>query len=253
MGKKALAIACILLLCGLGLFGLWGDDLKHAEQASPRWDYGDRGPSQWAQLDSSYSQCGVSKGQSPRDLKPTPTDPKVVHGDYRPTFGIVQDKGTTLQVRVGAGNSLSLGKTIYPLRQIHFHHPSEHLFEGKRFPMEIHFVHQDETGAIAVLGVMIKAGATNASFAHLLQRWPRENQNQGTVIDLDLPQLLPKGSLPNGLFQDSPHFRYTGSLTTPPCSGGVQWLVLQEPLSLGIEQIMAYRTHYRPNARPVQP
>lgn len=261
MGKKALAIAWVIFTLGICIFcvfnlGRYGGQENLGQPRSTTWNYGDRGPSLWGNLDPRFAQCAVGQHQSPVDLIPEQQKPKkpleTIRWDYQPGFGIAKDQGTTLQIKPAAGNNLHVGEAIYPLRQIHFHYPSEHLIGGERYAMEIHFVHQDAEGGVVVLGVMVEVGENNASFGHLLQRWPRARQKKGTVIYLDLRELLPQDLSPGNFFRQDAYFRYLGSLTTPPCSEGVQWLVLTRPLTFSDEQIVQYGAHHPPNARPIQ-
>lgn len=250
MEKKVWAIALIVVLGICGLLGMLARSNITQQQISafPRWNYGEQGPQWWGQLDIAFQQCAIGQAQSPLNLSRSlaalllPEQPIQWH--YRPSFGIIQDLGTTLQIRPAGENYFQFGSDIYALQQIHFHHPSEHLIEGQAYAMEVHLVHQNSTGATAVVAVLVKTDMANGTFTHLLQRFPRPFPHPGTIVALDVADFLPK--------QPDNHMSYWGSLTTPPCTENVRWIVLSEPITFAPEQIAAYQNYYLPNARPVQ-
>jgi carbonic anhydrase len=128
------------------------------------------------------------------------------------------------------------------LVQFHFHRPSEHLIDGKGFPMEAHFVHQHAGGGLAVVGVLMTTGAPNAAFNKVVTTMPdKEGPAEKAAID-------PNGFLPGKLA----YYRYAGSLTTPPCAETVQWLLLTEPVEVAEQDIESFAKLYAMNARPVQ-
>jgi carbonic anhydrase len=134
----------------------------------------------------------------------------------------------------------------YSLAQFHFHAPSEHTVEGRHFPVEVHFVHVNEAGELAVAGAFFEEGEHNEAFAPIFADLPT---GEGEVrdlegLELDLDSLVPVGS---------PYYRYLGSLTTPPCSEGVEWFVRTEPLSLSAGQIAEFKAIFDGNRRPTQP
>jgi carbonic anhydrase len=134
--------------------------------------------------------------------------------------------------------------TRYELVQFHFHHPSEHLLSGKKFDMELHFVHRSEAGRLAVLGVFIQPGAANAALGPIWAAMPAEAgpaRDAGAVV-------RPAALLP----ATRGYFRYTGSLTTPPCSEGVLWTVYKDPIEASPDQIRRFAALFPVNARPAQ-
>jgi carbonic anhydrase len=145
-------------------------------------------------------------------------------------------------VKAEPGGTLRRGDKTYELVQYHFHAPSEHLVEGRNFAMEVHFVHKHvETGALGVLGVFLTPGATNATFANLAATFP---QKAGEEAQLDAVD--PRGLLPASL----EYWVYEGSLTTPPCSEIVDWMVAREPIEVNAADIEKFTVLYSMNARP---
>lgn len=211
------------------------------------WDYGDEaGPDNWGQLAAEFSECAAGEEQSPVNLphsNATPTPAPVINWSRARRAEIVNN-GHTLQVNVQNAGHLWLDDKRYRLAQFHFHHNSEHTIGGVRFPMEAHFVHVAEDGELAVLGVMIVAGEENPTLTRLWNVAPsREGQAQlENAID---PRLF----LPS----NRSALRYEGSLTTPPCSEGVKWVVLRRPITANAQQIAAFAWLYPNNARPLQP
>ena len=128
--------------------------------------------------------------------------------------------------------------------QFHFHAPSEHTVGGKRFAMETHFVHKSAKGELAVLGVLHETGKDNEALAPIWAALPKSTEEKKALPSFDLATALPK---------DRSMYRYAGSLTTPPCTEGVRWQVLQVPTSVSEAQVKAFNAIIKPNARPVQP
>jgi carbonic anhydrase len=141
---------------------------------------------------------------------------------------------------------MAVGDETYALVQFHFHAPSEHTVDGEHFPMEMHFVHQAEDGALAVVGVLIEEGARNPSIALL---WAQLAAVPGTERTVQIP-----ADFADHVFSGDATgiYHYGGSLTTPPCSEGVQWYVRRTPTQLSRDQIAAFTAVYDHNNRPVQ-
>ncbi|HTS82666.1 MAG TPA: carbonic anhydrase family protein [Myxococcaceae bacterium] len=161
--------------------------------------------------------------------------------DWSKSTGELVDTGHSDQVNLPPGNSITYGGTRYELLQFHFHTPSEHTLNGHAAPMEAHFVHKSADGKLAVVGVLLKQGTAASPFAAVLADLPPAGEKR--TVEIDLPAVLPK---------DRKHFAYSGSLTTPPCSEDVQWIVFvaQQPVSK--KELDAFRAKYAKNARPVQ-
>jgi carbonic anhydrase len=212
------------------------------------WGYsGEGAPSHWAALDPQFGACASGKAQSPVDL------PKSAKGDHAPlAFNYQQgakrifNNGHTVQVEYAPGSVLLIDGHAYELKQFHFHAPSENTVAGKRYPMEGHFVHADKDGHLAVVAVMFKEGKPNATVESLWASMPaKEDEEHVFSTPLDASGLLPAGRH---------YYRFDGSLTTPPCSEGVTWIVLAEPVTVSKSQVAAFsKTLGFANNRPVQP
>ncbi len=214
------------------------------------WSYhGDTGPSHWGDLDAAFKTCKDGKEQSPIDID----DVKTVAGnfstlefDYKEIPVNVLNNGHTVQVNVPTGSSMKMGGTKYDLLQFHLHAHSEHTLGGGDAPLELHMVHSDAGGKLAVLGVLIDEGAEDATLKPLFANLP---DHEGPAKDvsgakIDLMKLLP-GKLKG--------WTYKGSLTTPPCSEGVSWVVFSEARTASTAQVKSFTTLFSDNYRPTQP
>ncbi len=216
--------------------------------AAPHWGYaGSTGPSHWADLGDADLACGEGKRQSPIALDaskavPHDADFRIL---YRPSKAQLVNNGHTVEADIANdGDAVVFAGETYPLQQVHFHSPSEHTLDGKRYPLEIHFVHRSEGGNITVVGALVQAGAENRDMAELFAALPRQGARTELHKDIDLTRILPT---------DRHALVYTGSLTTPPCTEGVHWIVLAQPLDMSAEQIRAFQRLYPDNHRPLQP
>lgn len=223
-----------------------GSSVAQASDA-PHWGYeGHGGPDQWGSLDPAYGACSVGKEQSPVDLNGA--IPAMV-GDldirWRPVSLDIINNGHTIQCDTANGGSLVLDGVEYKLLQFHFHHPSEHTVNGMARAMEVHFVHKSAEGNLAVIGVFFQPGAANATLAPI---WAAMPSQAGARVSK--PEMInPASFLPSRDIT----WRYAGSLTTPPCSEIVSWIVFQDPIEASPEQIKAFGSMFPMNARPVQP
>jgi carbonic anhydrase len=150
-------------------------------------------------------------------------------------------------VNVGRASALTHEGKTFELKQFHFHSPSEHTLNGRSFPMEMHLVHSDESGNLAVVAVLMSEASTdNPVLATLWAQMPgRPGDRNSLAAKVNAGALLPKGKS---------YYRYSGSLTTPPCSEGVRWYVLKEPIAVSKAQVEAFRTAVgTANNRPTQP
>ena len=223
-----------------------GNASSHPEQAE--WGYGvENGPAVWGQLSPEYALCAVGTHQSPIDLvNPTSAALPAIAFNYQPTALRIQNNGHTIVVASLPENWIEVDSTRYELLQFHFHAPSEHTVAGQSFAMEMHLVHQNKDGALAVIGVLIERGKEHAAFNPL---WAHLPSTPGAVqqieqVAVDAGDLLPSARS---------YYRYDGSLTTPPCSEGVQWFVLTTPIALSEAQVAAFAAIVHGNNRPVQP
>jgi carbonic anhydrase len=212
----------------------------------PHWAYsGETGPQAWGGLRPEFARCGNGTRQSPIDIRDgIAVDLEPVQFDYRATPFSVIDNGHTVQVDLRAGNALQVGGRRYELVQFHFHRPSEERVAGRQFEMSAHLVHRDPEGRLAVVALLLDRGAPAPVVQQVWNNLPLERHEAAAGIGaIDLGALLPK---------DRRYYTYMGSLTTPPCTEGVLWIVMQQPVPVSAEQIDIFARLYPMNARPVQ-
>ena len=225
-----------------------GGDSETSEPDQPvkaEWSYeGGTGPQHWGDLDDEFGLCKSGGRQSPIDLTGARRGsfPKVAT-HYVPEQVEVEDNGHAIEAKIeDTESSATIDGKRYWLEQFHVHTPSEETINGRHFPAVIHMVHISEQGEIAVVAVLVRPGADNPVFAFEIP------EGSGAVSDLegklDPLQLLPKSDL---------GYRYQGSLTTPPCTEGVNWTVLKQPITLSSEQLKDLREAHPDNNRPIQP
>lgn len=218
-----------------------------AKEEAPHWTYeGEEGPEHWASISKEFETCESGVKQSPVDLVSRTIEVGLddLKLDWKPSDLTIVDNGHTIQANVPAGNTSVIDGVTYDLVQFHFHKPSEHQVKGEAFPMELHFVHKNAAGGLAVIGVLLTVGEENPAYDTLWAAQPEEKTAEGEgnkVAGFDLTKLLPP---------DLHAWRYPGSLTTPPCTEGVSWNVLATPAAVSQAQIDEFR--YDHNARPVQ-
>ncbi|MFA7293651.1 MAG: carbonic anhydrase family protein [Rhodocyclaceae bacterium] len=211
------------------------------------WDYeGEGRPDNWGKLRPEYGTCASGKRQSPIDIRDgIRVDQPAIDFSWRPSQFRIVDNGHTVQVAVGGSSLTLLGKN-YELIQFHFHRPAEERVNGRGFDMVAHFVHKAEDGRLAVVAVLMEQGVENPFVQTLWNYMPLERNE-----DVAPPNVVvdPAAFLP----ADRAYYTYMGSLTTPPCTENVQWLVMRQPVQVSAEQIGIFSRLYRNNARPVQP
>lgn len=217
------------------------------QQAHIHWDYDGAGaPENWASLDPKNKVCATGQRQSPIDIRDgIKVDIEPIRFDYRPSTFRIVDNGHTVQVSVGDSAITLTGKS-YELVQFHFHRPSEEKINGQRFDMVAHLVHKADDGQLAVVAVLMERGTENPFIQMLWNHLPLEKNrpvSPPTAV-IDPAQLLPAGRN---------YYTYMGSLTTPPCTEDVLWLVMKQPVQVSTEQINIFSRLYRNNARPIQP
>lgn len=215
--------------------------------SAAEWSYeGAHGPEHWAELNPGYAGC-AGKNQSPVDLSgfvEAELPPLVF--DYQLPAMTVTNNGHTVQVNIAEGNAITVDGQRFALRQFHAHAPSENTLEGKSFPLEVHFVHADASGNLAVVAVFFKEGAENSSLEAAWNPMPAVDSSRSVKPGAKFfDTLLPSSR---------DYFRFSGSLTTPPCTEGVRWLVMKNPVTASARQIEALRHAVgHANNRPVQP
>jgi carbonic anhydrase len=217
----------------------------HLSGDAPHWSYeGETGPAVWGGLDPAWKACGAGQAQSPIDIEPRPGTATPIKFHYVPTAASVIDNGHTLQVNLAAGSSIELDGRPYALAQFHFHTPSEHTIAGEHYPLEVHLVHKDADGKLAVIGVLYDVGAESKVLSALCSKWPAKTGVEDKLRKpFDPSTLLP---------ETRTAFRYQGSLTTPPCTEGVVWNVMRRTMSDGAKHLAVFGQHYAHNAREAQ-
>jgi carbonic anhydrase len=220
------------------------------------WGYsGDVNPSMWASLTPVYAACGEGKSQSPINLiSSSPAGQPKLTVDFKTTslkiahhehVDDILDNGHTIQVTVEEGSSFTLNDKTFNLKQFHFHTPSEHSVDGKRLPLEMHWVHQSADGSFGVIGLLFEEGKSNENLAKIIEHLPSlpGESNHFTDVKLDLNVHVS---------ENISAYHYLGSFTTPPCTENVEWLVLRNKFTMSAEQIKAFSTRLNNNNRPVQ-
>lgn len=213
---------------------------------STPWSYeGATGPANWTELSEDYRTCGCGLQQSPIDIgaKATPRS-GLIATDYKTVPLDIVDDGNMVRVDYPAGSTATLNGKAYALRQFHFHAASEHTVAGTRFPMELHLVHKARDKELAVIGIFIDEGRENPTLAKVWANLPPKNATAtpaGVAVDAGL--LLPGNTAV---------WRYTGSLTTPPCTEGVIWFVMAQAITASRAQIEVFTTRHPNSFRPAQ-
>jgi len=222
-----------------------------AADAHAPWSYeGVTGPDAWGGIKTDYAWCSVGREQSPIDLSDAITaDLGQLVAIYRVGSARVTNNGHTLEVAPSSGNYVRIGTVRYDLIQFHFHGPSEHSVAGRRFAMEVHFVHLHRpTGRIAVVGAFMSPSSVPNPLIE--QLWSVASHDHGAEAMTQDP-LNPEALLPPP--DQRGYWRYAGSLTTPPCAETVTWTVLKTPINVGVAQVEKFKELFPMNARPIQP
>jgi carbonic anhydrase len=210
------------------------------------WSYeGETGPANWARINSGWAKCGMGDRQSPIDIRDSmKVDLEPIAFDYKPSSFNVIDNGHTIQVTLSGGNYLTVQNRSFELMQFHFHRPSEERINGRGFEMVVHLVHKDVEGKLAVVAVLLERGKAHNTIQTVWNHLPLEKHD--TVmpsVTLDPAEMLPSRR---------EYFTFMGSLTTPPCSEGVLWMVMKEPMQASPAQMALFSRLYPLNARPIQ-
>jgi carbonic anhydrase len=217
--KKLLVVVIVLLISSLAYAGQGSGGHGDAGHAV-HWGYaGHQGPEHWGELSHDYYEVGGNE---------------------------VLNNGHTIQLNFSPGSNISVDGREFELKQYHFHAPSENHINGNSYPMEAHLVHADKAGNLAVVGVMFVEGETNTSLASVWSFMPGIEGGR---------QNLPAGVSAEGLLPaNRDYYRFNGSLTTPPCTEGVLWLVMKMPVMASKDQIGKFvQVMKHPNNRPIQP
>ena len=218
----------------------------------PEWTYeGANGPESWGELSDEFAVCSSGTQQSPIDLRNASSvdaERSELEFDYKSTPLSIVNNGHTIQINYQPGSTLTLNGQTYDLLQFHFHDPSEHTVDSNVYPMEAHLVHQNaDTGELAVVGILLDIGGEEN--AALRPVWDNIPMEAGPAVDVEGVEVNIAELLPNNV-QDN--YRYFGSLTTPPCSETVNWIVMKQPVTVSFQQVEQFADAVGENARPVQ-
>lgn len=222
---------------------------KPAPRLPVPWGYsGEGGPAAWARLQPEFQLCGSGQRQSPVHIETTAAlqGPNEVLGlDYRPSSGTVLHDGRTIRVQVEGDNVLQVRGASWRLEYFEFRHPAEEVVDHGGFAMGVHLVHRNAQGETAIVAVLLQPGEASPFIDKV---WTYIPLDAGDSVRMpaqwfDLTQLLP---------QDQRYYQFFGSLTQPPCTEGVLWMVLKQPVTLSPEQLRLFAQMFPANARPVQ-
>lgn len=221
----------------------------------PHWTYDEQ--KEWGEITGKdvtakppypYAECGLGQKQSPVDLGKAKvvSSTNLLQPKYKKESLSISNNGHTVKVNT-TSSSLLIGSEKYDLLQYHIHAPSEHVVNGKTYPIEIHFVHGTPDGKLAVIGVFAQEGKENKEFEQILYYAPSEPDSSGNPM---MQFINPDNLLP---LNRKSFYLYAGSLTTPPCTEGVNWYVMKTPIQLSKDQISRFKNFYADNARLNQP
>ncbi|MGB0631737.1 MAG: carbonic anhydrase family protein [Alphaproteobacteria bacterium] len=217
------------------------------KQRAAHWGYrGDSGPAHWGNLSKAYHTCSAGRQQSPVNLESVePARLQDLTFRYKVSVIQMMHTGHTVLAEYGKGSHIVLGGEQYDLTHFQFRTPSEHTVAGRSFPMEIQFVHRNAKGHQAIVGLLVTSGPSNLAARELWDRLPvkAHTRSKNTRALINARDLLPDSTA---------YFRYRGSLTTPPCTEKVDWLILRTPVAFSENQIVRLRGIMGENARPVQ-
>ena len=244
IGRRLPAVAALLVIASICV--------PYAAMAQERpaheWGYrGAEGPTHWGDLASEYAACKTGHSQSPVNIGGAKVaDLPTIQFEYKPSAVHIINNGHTIEIIYAPGSFIEVGGKRYELKQFHFHHPSEETIKGKRFPMELHLVHADASGNLAVVSVLLQEGAANPLVEMLWGLAPKTvgPEKADDSLQINAADLLPA---------DHSYYAFAGSLTTPPCTEGVNWYVLETPVMISSKQVATFAKIYPYDERPTQP
>jgi len=219
---------------------------KSSTHNKSHWGYeGSEGPDEWAGLSPDYHLCKIGTRQSPIDITQTQrANLGSINFNYKAGPKEIINNGHTIQVNMHKGSYITVSGKQYKLLQFHFHSPSEHTIDGKPADMVAHFVHQARDGELGVVGVLFKACEENNTISQLWRKLPSKAGKKN--------KLSRKINVLNMLPRNRGYYNYSGSLTTPPCSEGVNWMVLRNTVPVSDAQVKAFTDIFAKSVRPVQ-
>ncbi|KAK2416853.1 alpha carbonic anhydrase [Trifolium repens] len=241
----------VLILCSSS-FLVSASDSDHGEDEYNYKSGDSKGPENWGNIKPEWKLCGTGKSQSPIDIINSTVHDLLQLGklekDYKPAPAVLKNRGHDVMLEWnGDAGKFDIKGVSYKLIQCHWHTPAEHTLNGTKFDMELHAVHQNSKGEIAVIGMWYKIGGPDSLLSKLL-----DNIKSISDKDKDVGIINPEEIK----FGGKKYYRYVGSLTTPPCTEGVIWTMLKKVRSVSSEQLKALKEAVHPgfeeNARPTQ-
>jgi len=243
IGRRLPAVAALLIFCTLCV----PYAAMAQEHPAHEWGYsGPEGPAHWGELKPEFAACKTGHLQSPVNIAGARSaDLRAIQFEYKPSALHIINNGHTIQINYTPGSLIRVGDKRYELKQFHFHHPSEETIKGKRFPMELHLVHSDADGNLAVVSVLLEEGTANPLVETLWGVAPKTDGPEKTDDNLEInaADLLPASRS---------YFTFAGSLTTPPCTEGVSRFVLKTPVTISKKQVATFAEIYPYDERPTQ-
>lgn len=255
MRAGSMRVVLLIVAAGVAPMGSRAQTSDYSHYVSPwktAWDYrGPRGAAHWSSLDPAYALCNVGREQSPIDIRnPRRADLPPLRFEYRrESARYVINNRYTLRVNYhdapGTGSFLMIGMKRYQVVQFHFHHPGEEAVDGRRYPMVLHVMHRSVDGETVGVAVFLRAGRANPTVQQILAHGPAaEGQLAVPGLMVDPTSMLP---------HDRSYYTYMGSVSAPPCTEGVRWIVLKTPVEVSAAQIAAFARLFPDDARPLQP
>lgn len=228
---------------------LLSSTMAFASGHGAHWGYtGHESPEHWGELSEEYRMCAQGVNQSPINIvSSVHAGLPAIGFDYNTAPKEILNNGHTVQVNVENGSSIIIDNKQYKLIQFHFHTPSENHIAGHSFPLEAHFVHASADGHLAVVAVMFEEGKENTQLAKFWKEMPMKAGERHNIHGdtKEINHILP---------QEREYYRFNGSLTTPPCTEGVKWMVMKHPMSISKAQVEKFmHAVHGPDNRPVQP
>lgn len=213
-----------------------------------QWGYaGDSAPEHWGKLKPEFAMCDTGKNQSPINIdEPLKANLRKIRNIQKFPAKSIENTGIDIKLHFKDGNMMVLDNAPFQMKFIQFHSPSEHTLHGKDFPLEAQFYHADSKGAVTIVSVMFKEGKANPVIDKLFgELTPTVAAPVQLKTRLIASELMPT---------NQEYFRYSGSLTTPPCTEGVRWVIMKNPLSIAKEQVEKINKALKTaNNRPTQP
>ena len=238
-GDASGALALAMVACG-------GEEVVEEVEQTVEWSYsGAGGPENWASLSADNASCGNGAQQSPIDITGySQGSSPPLSFSYRKEAESVSNLGTKVEAIYPTGNRLGFGERTYQLESVHPHTPSEHHIDGKSYPLELHLLHSQVFGDVAVVSMMFDIGDANPVVQEIIDNVPGEIGTSEVTGVLNALGLTPT---------DLGYYSYKGSITTPPCAEPVDWFVMLEIGTVSQAQVDALKAITGDNNRPLQP